>query len=151
MKLREETWMDLGTINMLNTYKQDKWFENISSNPKCEYYIINTEKEKIGLVRMDEIDYINRSIRVGGDIKTEFRNKGYGTLMMELILVYCFNYLNFNRIWLMVMNNNFAAKKIYKKLGFKEEGRQREALYRTGSYHDYIMMSILKEEYKCMN
>jgi len=78
----------------------------------------------------------------------QYRNKGYGKKVYDLILKFCFNYLNFNRIWLLVIENNEIALNLYKKKGFKEEGRMREAIYRHEKYYDYIMMSILKEEYK---
>jgi RimJ/RimL family protein N-acetyltransferase len=93
---------------------------------------------------MDQIDYINRSIRVGGDIHKDYRGKGYGTKMFELIVSYCFNYLNSRRLWLMVLETNEKAIQLYKKIGFKEEGRQIEAVFKNGKYIDYLMMSKLK-------
>lgn len=37
--------------------------------------------------------------------------------------------------------------KAYKKAGFKEEGRLRQASYRDSKYHDKIVMSILRKEW----
>jgi len=41
-----------------------------------------------------------------------------------------------------------VAKRLYEKVGFKEEGIMREAIFRNGVYHDYVVMSILEDEYR---
>lgn len=134
---------------MFNSEQENKWFSYITESPNTKYYIVISEKEeKIGYVRFDEIDLANRSVRVGADIHVKYRGKGYGEKTYRLILEFCFKYLNFNRVWLLVMENNEVALNLYKKIGFKEEGVMRKAIYRDGKYYDYIMMSILKEEYK---
>jgi len=146
IELRSSTWESLGTIKMLNITTQEKWIEKISLSESHLYCIVYKGIEKIGLVRMDEIDYINRSIRIGGDIHPKYRGEGYGISMINMVIEYCFDCLNMNRIWLMVLENNDIAKHIYNKVGFKEEGRQRKAIYRNGEYVDYIMMGVLRDE-----
>jgi UDP-4-amino-4,6-dideoxy-N-acetyl-beta-L-altrosamine N-acetyltransferase len=141
-------WMNLGTIRMIGLKEQKQWFENLGLDNRYYYILFSKKISFIGIVRMDEIDYINRSIRVGGDILAQYRNKGYGSKMYKLILKYCFDYLNMNRVWLLVLETNKFAIKLYMKSGFKEEGHQRKAIYRNNRYIDYIMMSILKSEYK---
>lgn len=147
MMLRKETWGSLGNIQMLSRYKQEEWFLKISDDKSKDYYVLLKNNERIGLVRTDEIDHINKSIRVGGDILRTFCGLGYGTKMMKLIVKYCFDYLNMNRLWLMVLESNKVARHIYKKVGFMEEGCQRSAIFRNGRYEDYLMMSFLREEY----
>lgn len=150
MELRRESWETLGNISMINNFSQKKWFEKINNDISCNYYVVTINEvkygERIGLIRTDEIDYINRSMRIGCDVKQSLRNKGYGTTMMNAIIDYAFNYLNMNRVWLFVLDTNIAAKELYKKIGFVEEGRQRKAIYRYGKYYDYIMMGLLKGE-----
>jgi RimJ/RimL family protein N-acetyltransferase len=46
----------------------------------------------------------------------------------------------------MVLSFNDIALDLYMKMGFIEEGVQRQAIYRNGQYIDYIMMSLLKDE-----
>ena len=141
-------WMNLGNIEMISLRAQKNWFEHMVSNPRARYYILcSAEINFIGIVRTDEIDYINRSIRVGGDILPEYRGQDYGTRMFQLLKKYCFDYLNMNRAWLLVLETNHVAIRLYKKVGFVEEVRQRQAIYRDGLYMDYIMMSMLKSEY----
>lgn len=145
-------WTNLGSIHMINLYEQKKWFERVSSDLKVRYYILcSKDINFIGIVRTDEIDSINRSIRIGGDILPRYHGKGYGTKMYKLLLKYCFDFLNMNRVWLLVLETNEMAIKLYQKAGFTIEGAQRQAIYRYGEYTNYIMMSILKSEYRKQN
>lgn len=144
-----DTWKYLTDITMLNNQSQQDWLRRLMPNQRKKCFILfkKATQESIGFIRMDEIDYINRSIQIGADIHSDHRGKGYATTTYELLLKYCFDYLNMNRIWLMVLDYNTRAKHVYEKVGFKEEGRMREAIYRENKYHDYIIMGILRSEY----
>tara|TARA_Y100000389_G_C17378540_1_gene473026 strand:+ start:161 stop:688 length:528 start_codon:yes stop_codon:yes gene_type:complete len=141
----------LGHFIFVNEEGQQSWISKINQSIDALYFIfeINNDNEwiKIGLVRINHIDYINRSASVGGDISKKFRGNGYSKEMFKIILQLGFEHLNLNRLWLHVLENNDVAINLYKKVGFAEEGIQRKAVFRNGRYLDYIMMSILNEEY----
>jgi UDP-4-amino-4,6-dideoxy-N-acetyl-beta-L-altrosamine N-acetyltransferase len=143
------TWMNLTDPVLIDAKSQEKWFQSLQGRSDRQYFSVAlAERDFIGLVRMDEMDRQNRSIRVGCDIVPELRGQGYGTKVFEAILCYCFDFLNFHRVWLCVLETNQNAAGLYKKSGFKEEGRYRDAIFREGKYHDYIVMSILEPEYR---
>jgi len=152
--LREnpETQIYLGQFCFLSESSQKDWFLNLKNNKTQQYLIFEKEEKKswkkIGMVRLTDIDFINSSICVGGDISEEYRGKGFSKIMYKMIFDLCFNQYNINRLWLFVLDYNKIAISLYKKLGFIEEGRQRKAIFRNGNYHDYIMMSLLKTEYE---
>lgn len=64
-----------------------------------------------------------------------------------MLLDYAFLELNLHRISLRVFSLNERAIHIYNKIGFVQEGVVRESLYRSGKWHDIIIMGILKREY----
>lgn len=127
--------------------EQKKWFERLSSSTSSKRLVVTMDDVPIGLARLDEIDFINGSTRVGLDIHKDSRGRGYARPAYNLLLNYCFEDLRMNRVYLMVADFNERAYSLYKKLGFIEEGKMREALLRNGSHHDYIIMSILRREY----
>lgn len=143
------TWINLTNIEMLTDQNQIKWLHSLQCSNK-KYFIIYkiTDCVPIGIIRTDFIDYINRSIQIGVDIDPKFRGLGYGNKTYKLFLRYCFDYLNMHRVWLLVVDYNNVGLHLYLKNGFREEGRQREAILREGKYHDYVMMSILENEYR---
>jgi len=38
----------------------------------------------------------------------------------------------------------------YEKVGFRKEGVQREGYYYNHAYYDFVMMSILEDEYRAL-
>lgn len=144
-----ETSYFLTSVIPINEIMQINWFNNISVDTSKMYMIIEDKKGTfIGVVRCDEWDKINRSMRIGIDIVSKFRNKGFATQAYDLLFDFLFSNLGINRVWLLVVEYNKIAISFYKKLGFQIEGKQRQAIYRNNIFNDYIMMSILKAEYE---
>lgn len=150
----QSTWQYLSDATLISNEMQLRWFDNNSRSLDDRYYAIVLPEEGnrfIGIIRTDEIDYKNRSIRVGLDIVPEERGKRYGTLGFQMIFKYFFDYHSFHRLWLCVLEDNVVAIKLYKNSGFKEEGRYRQAIWRGGRWKDYLILSILEEEYRGKN
>lgn len=74
-------------------------------------------------------------------------NKGYGTEAIELMLNFAFSSLNLNTVELEVFAFNKRAQACYKKVGFIETGRKRQAHFVNGQYHDIILMDISTIEF----
>lgn len=141
------TWLNLTTPGEISEEEQAQWLKSVSTSPDKRYYVILDETSNfIGIIRTDEIDKLNRSMRVGLDIVPEKRGKGYGTKAFGALIKYCFDHLNMHRLWLCVLDTNMTARNLYKKLGFEVEGRYCQAVWRDGEWHDYIVMSLLREE-----
>jgi RimJ/RimL family protein N-acetyltransferase len=79
--------------------------------------------------------------------KTAWR-KGYGTDAIELLLDYTFGYLNFHRVSIGVVGTNIRALRFYEQIGFKQEGIQRDGYFYNHTYQDFVMMSLLEDEYR---
>jgi RimJ/RimL family protein N-acetyltransferase len=73
--------------------------------------------------------------------------QGYGTAACRLICDYGFNRLNLHRISLCAFDFNTRGIRSYEKIGFVEEGRLRQHLWRDGAYHDDVQMGLLREEF----
>lgn len=146
-KMRNDpsTWTYLTDITLLDSNAQRDWFRSLHKSSKHRYYAVANAKHRlVGLVRMDEIDLINRSARIGCDVIPRYRGHGIGSKIMGGLVRYCFNYLNLHRVWLAVLETNKAAIRVYEKVGFKPEGRYKEAIYRDGRYVDYLLYSMIK-------
>ena len=139
-----DTWRYLTDISFLTSSGQRSWYQGLQGDKSRKYFIVWEQEERVGLLRCDEIDHLNRSIRIGADVVKEHRGKGIGTRIYKLFLGYCFNYLNMHRVWLEVLSTNEIAIKLYKNVGFELEGIKRDAIFRDGKYIDYIIMSKLE-------
>ncbi|MGB5909954.1 MAG: GNAT family protein [Promethearchaeia archaeon] len=133
---------------------EEEWFNNLKTKENTVIFsiLLNENKTKEKLIGNCGIDDINWKDRVGhcgifiGD--KENQGKEYGTEALRLLVDYGFNTLNLNRIELIVYDFNIRAMKSYKKVGFIEEGRKRQAAFKNGKYHDVIIMSLLREEWE---
>lgn len=148
---------DLNTIsyltfsNKVTTLETEKKFINsVIENGEPTFAIIDLETDKlIGNCGLTSIDNTMRIATLGIVIgEEEYRSKGYGTEALRLLVEFGFNYLNLNNIMLIVYEFNQRAINSYKKVGFKEMGRRRQARFINGKYHDIIYMDLLAEEFE---
>ena len=138
-----------GSVSKVISLDSEKeWLSK--NNTRYQFAIVNNNEDKlIGSCGFNEMDQIHRSGTVGifiGD--KENRGKGYGTETLNLLLKYGFDSLNLHSINLNVFSFNEQAMACYKKCGFKEAGRMREAYFCNGKFHDIIKMDILENEFR---
>lgn len=141
----------LGMSDFVTTMKSEKeWLEDNLKKGNHVYGIILAETDEIiGNIGIESIRGTSRRADVGlfiGDEK--YRNKGYGAEALRLACHYAFDKLNLHSLHLNVFEFNQRAVACYKKVGFREAGRLREAYYCNGKYHDVIIMDILQSDLK---
>ncbi|MGD9894878.1 MAG: GNAT family N-acetyltransferase [Dehalococcoidia bacterium] len=73
--------------------------------------------------------------------------KGYGTETTRLLLNYGFSALSLHTIMLRVYSFNERGIRAYRRAGFREIGRWREAHRLAGSAHDIIFMDCLAADF----
>jgi len=129
------------------------WIESHRTEPNEALFVI-AERETdrcLGHTGLYNIDYRQRNaefaILLGSE---ETRGRGLGTQVTEAMLQYGFDQLYLHRIYLEVLVSNSRARHIYEKLGFRWEGTLRDALFRSGAYHDMGVMGILEDEYRAV-
>jgi UDP-4-amino-4,6-dideoxy-N-acetyl-beta-L-altrosamine N-acetyltransferase len=135
----------------LSIAKQKEWFSELIEDDNRKLFIIitRTKNEPIGTIGLDNIDFANQCLEFGNMLigKTEFVGKGYAKKATSLLLSYCFNRLNMNRVYLKVYSDNETAVKLYQNCGFKVEGTLRQAHFDSGIFKDVLVMSILRKEF----
>jgi RimJ/RimL family protein N-acetyltransferase len=144
----------IGVPFPLRLEDEEKFFENISAAKDTYSFAIETldGSNYIGGCGMNQVDWKNRYAVVGIFIGDEqYRGKGYGSDAMRVLLRFIFDEMNMNRVKLFVFSFNQRAIKSYLKCGFKQEGTQRQEMFRDGQYHDTIVMGILRSEWEKLN
>lgn len=123
--------------------------DDTQSEHNTIFIVVDVEtNETMGLVGLYEINFTARKAEMRIIIGNEnFRGKGYGTEITELITYYGFDRLNLNRIYLGVTDENIGGINAYKKAGYIYEGTLRQDVYRNSQYYDGIRMAILREDY----
>lgn len=141
----------IGRTDQIVTLTGEKeWLENCAKNTdNREFDIVELNSNKlVGTISLEQFSWVNRSSVLGifiGD--KDFRDNGYGTEAINLLLEYGFKYLNLHSIRLDLIAINERAHKCYLKCGFKDTGRSRDAIFLNGKYYDELHMDILESEF----
>ena len=148
-----EIWsMVMGNRFYVSSEYEKQWIEKkiFSANDEFTFAICYKENDEfIGIVTLDNIDYIKRSAKFGKMIgEKEYWGKGIATEAVMLMLNYAFNELGLKRVQAAQLVTNKASIKVNLKCGFKNEGVLRSACMKDGKYVDVNVMGILAEEYK---
>jgi len=97
-----------------------------------------------GRVSLENINYVNQSAELKIFVDIEQRKKGIAKEACELIIKHGFDELNLRRIDCGTLDTNEGMKKLADSLGFKEEGRRKEAVYKAGKFVDVVEYGLLK-------
>jgi RimJ/RimL family protein N-acetyltransferase len=73
---------------------------------------------------------------------------GYGSEATALMVEHAFTSLGLHRVALSVFAFNERAVRAYQRVGFVDEGRAREAIWRDGRWWDEIHMSVLEPDWR---
>jgi ribosomal-protein-alanine N-acetyltransferase len=67
---------------------------------------------------------------------------------VEKVLEYSFEELGLNRLEGLCISLNRAAIRVLEKAGMRVEGQLREYLFQKGTYWDFVIYSLLRNDYK---
>jgi diamine N-acetyltransferase len=157
MKFRGATAADIAQICRLETLPQfrtfvgswppDEHLKNLA-DPDARYIVAEDEQENIaafailrGLLSEHRAVELKRFV-VG------IPNHGTGKRFLTEIADRAFGEYGAHRLFLDVFVNNDRARHVYGSFGFREEGIMRDAIYRDGTYHSLVLMSLLDGEYR---
>ncbi len=140
-----------GEVAPMSQAAAEEWFERVRADRERVWFIVALKKTgraigEAGLLRMFPAwRTTDLSIIIG---EKDAWGKGYGSEAIRLLMDYAFGALNFHRVAVGVVGFNERALRFYEKAGFKREGIQRDGYYYNHAYHDFVMMSILEDEFR---
>jgi len=145
----------LGIYLPMTEMAEEKWIESIGTTRLLTdvLFVIEVVEENgtkpigdTGLLNISPKDH-NAAFGIAIGEK-DYWSKGYGTEAARLLVNYGFEQLNLHRVTSSAIAFNERSIRMHGSLGFKEEGRQRDSVYRNGRFHDLVMFGILKEEWR---
>lgn len=129
---------------------QMDWYSKCNSSDKRIRYTIETKEDgAVGMIGLRDIDWKN-GVASGLGMRVwrkDIRTRGIATDAWMTLMRYAFEELRLNRINGSALEYNAASLRVCEKVGFKVEGRQRQAIYKNGKFHDLILMGCLRSDY----
>jgi len=140
------TWLPISdSLAAKESYFGERIKKGRSTEP--QFAITTLDNTVIGSTGIIQTDFRNSEVMVHIFVGADYTGRGYGTEAMNMLVDFIFMEMNIQRIVLNVFDFNERAISSYKKVGFVEEGRLRQELYRSGKYHDIVQMAVLKEDF----
>ncbi len=126
----------------------EEWLARESVLGRPEALIAESlDGDPIGLVvaRVDrpEVHSVELSLLIDAD----HWGQGFGTDVLQTVLEACFAGWGVHRVGVSVEVNNVRALALYRRLGFQEEGRLRQAAYHDGVHADILLYGLLAAEW----
>jgi len=118
-----------------------------SEMPKELFFSVEYEGKRAGEMSLKSIRWFNHKAEIAVFILKPFRRKGLAEQALRMLLDYAFHTMNFYRIEAEVVDYNPAARALFEKLGFTQEGVLREAKFYAGTYHDIYSYGLLSKEW----
>ena len=120
-------------------------------NPLLDEYVLSHARGRrvcfVGTARLHGVDEHDRRARYAvGLLDSSRLGMGLGSEVTRTVLGYAFDELGLHRVDLRVLAYNTRAIRCYERCGFVEEGREREAAFVDGHWHDDVIMGILQSE-----
>ncbi len=151
LDLKNESWAGTHSTQTLNSLNQNDWFERVSRDKNCLYMIAYFKipehqcSTKIGTFKLVNINWINSVIAIGHDVFKDHRKRGYGGLIFNAGVDFCFEVMNIHRVECEVIENNYASKLSVEKGGLKVEGVKLKSVFKNGIYLNSFVMGLTRD------
>lgn len=121
------------------------WVDGQINDPHA--WIIEYEGRLIGGVRLHTLNPVDLRANIAiGILDESALGKGLGTQAMQLLAAHAFDTMGLHRLSCRVLAFNTGAIGAYKKVGFVEEGRERESAKIGDEWHDDLIMGLLPDD-----
>jgi RimJ/RimL family protein N-acetyltransferase len=103
----------------------------------------------LGNIGIKDVDLLHRRAELGLVIGSkEDWGKGYGADAIVTCLRFAFFTLGLHSVRIRAHEDHRRALDLYRRVGFAEVGRDREAVFQRGRFADYVVLDMLDREYK---
>lgn len=84
---------------------------------------------------------------IGYDLERAYWGQGIMPEALQAVVQFGIERMWLNRIEADASAENAASIRVLRKLGFQQEGIQREQYYENGAFHDLVLFSLLRRDY----
>ncbi|HEY2421212.1 MAG TPA: GNAT family protein [Neobacillus sp.] len=104
--------------------------------------------ELVGSISLQQMDWHNSVTSIGYYLAKKAEGHGVMTRSVQALLNYIFFQIGLNRVEIRCGEKNIKSRAIPEKLGFVIEGKIRDGEQLYGRFHDLIIYSMLKRDWK---
>ena len=129
---------------------QAAWRDALTEGePRTAYWfaVDDAAGEVVGISGLQDVNYVHGDAVFPIFMVESLRLKGIGTRVGATMLDLAFSHLRLRRVTSYCRGDNHVSRRMTESLGFREEGRLREAWYADGCHYDISVIGILAKEW----
>lgn len=130
-----------------NLEQEHEFYDTVVCSDDSVTLLICVDDEPAGTVGLGPTNGPDGSADLGLLLAPDFWNEGYGTAAARLITDYAFREQRLHRVTAEVIAGNDASRRIWEKLGYRQEATHKEAAFRDGEYTDVYLYAIRRSEW----
>lgn len=136
------------TDHVVTPEEHARWIAAVLHADDRRYWIVQMDDHPVGLANVVRIDRANRRCEFGFYLgEASARGTGAAAAGMYILIRQAFDGLGLQRLTGEAMAENEAAIRLYRSLGFQQEGRLRAHVRRSGAFHDVIAFGLLAADW----
>ena len=101
-------------------------------------------KQSIGMIDLFDFNPQHKRAGIGILIEPKFQNKGFASEALQLLIKYCFSFLQLHQLFANITADNKNSIQLFTKFNFVEVGVKKDWIYSQGKYKDEILYQLLK-------
>lgn len=145
-------WEVSGTQTPYSKYILQKYISNshqdIYEAKQYRFVICTTKNKPVGMIDLFNFNPQHQRVGVGILIKPNYQAKGYALEALEMIIDYCFTYLNVHQIYANIASTNLKSISLFEKLNFVKVGTKKDWIYYNNTFKDETLYQLIKNTYE---
>lgn len=121
------------------------WVDSYEKDPLA--WVVEVDGKMVGGVRLHSVNHADKRANIAiGILSPDHLGGGYGTEALRILAGHAFEKVGLHRLSCRVLAVNARAIAAYEKIGFQQEGREREAARVGPEWQDDIIMGLLAQD-----
>ena len=100
-------------------------------------------QQTIGSIDLFDFEPSNRRAGLGILIHKDYRNKGYASKALDMMIEYAFTTLHLHQVYCNIGEDNMESLRLFQNKGFKSVGIKEDWIRVNSSWHNEIMLQLL--------
>lgn len=135
------------TTRPYNAQQLEKLLLEWNDGVTCFVFAIRLNGQIIGLINLDDVNGADRHAEIGIALTSDDRRgQGYAAEALRLMIDFAFLELDLHRLWARIIEGNNASIRLFKQVGFFEEGRFTEHVRKNGQWKNMLIYGLLQSK-----
>ena len=143
----EEVWEISNTSQPFSRHSLSKYIENshldVYKINQLRFIISDNNNVSLGMIDLFDVDFKNLKAGVGILINKENRDRRYAKEALQILINYCFTYLNLHQLYCNIIEDNSPSIRLFESLGFIQIGLKKDWIYHKGEYKNEYLYQLI--------